>query len=440
MAASVSAPHYRIHMPYWPSPLWYEPAGDVHSRMSELLWRLGNPQQQLPTPVHVAGTNGKGSTIAFLRSFLQSAGLRVHAYTSPHLQHFEERILLSDVPIQPTALHALLERVRVRCGDDLVVKFFEGTTAAAFLAFSETPADASLIECGMGGAFDATNGITNPACTIITPISMDHVDFLGPTLADIALHKAGILKAGVPCIVGPQLPEALAVIEHMAERIGAPLLVFGKHWASQLIEQDGAVLLRYVDAHGEVLLPAPALPGAHQAINAGMAIAALTVLDQLDVSGEAVMQGLTQVQWPARLERITHGPLFATLNDGWELWLDGGHNPDGAQAIAAHAAEHWQGMPLYLIFGTTRGKAVIAMLEPLLPLMQQAIAVPVRLVDERLSTVSAQSALRSSGKKAKSHRPVIDQVAAVIILQHALDSERGTGTPPGTTLSPNEGL
>jgi dihydrofolate synthase/folylpolyglutamate synthase len=378
MAVSVPASsRFRIHMPHWPQPLWHEPAGTVQSRMQELLARLDHPQQRMPLPVHVAGTNGKGSTIAFLRAFLQSAGLAVHAYTSPHLQYFEERIVIAGEQIRPTALHSVLERVRAAAGDDIAVKFFEGTTAAAFLVFAENPADATLIECGMGGRDDSTNQVAEPACCIITPISFDHTEYLGSTLADIALHKAGILKPGVPCIVGPQMPEALTVIEQEAARVGAPLLVFGKHWAAQIVMEDGESFLRYVDAHGEVILPAPALAGAHQAANAGMAIAALTVLDTLDVPGEAVAEGLQTAHWPARFERITQGMHAPNLPPGWELWVDGGHNPAGAEMAAHHIGAEWVDKPTYLIFGTTKGKALAPMLAPLAAVVKAALAVPV---------------------------------------------------------------
>ena len=373
----MSAP-YRIHMPHWPEPPFEEPEGTMHTRMRELLWRLGNPQDRLPPTIHVAGTNGKGSTIAFLRAFLESASYRVHVYTSPHLHRFEERIRVAGQLVSPEALHLLLERCRAACGDDLRMKFFEGTTAAAMLAFAEIPADILLVETGMGGREDPTNLLSIAAATILTPIGLDHVEYLGPSLEHIAWHKAGILKAGVPCIVGPQSAGALAVIEAEAEKIGAPLLVFGRHWAAQKLEAEGQDCLRYADAHGEALLPLPNLPGAHQIVNAGMAIAALTLLDDFEISAEAVEDGLQEAEWPARLERIRTGKLAAMLPEHTELWVDGGHNEGGAAAIAAHMAEAWQDRPTHLIFGTTRGKALAPMLLHLLPLVASAHAVPVQ--------------------------------------------------------------
>ncbi len=369
---------FRIEMPHWPQPLWHTPPGAPLERMRRVLARLGNPQERLPPVIQVAGTNGKGSTIAFLRAMLEAAGYRVHAYTSPHLHRFAERIRLQGRLIGEAELTRALEATRAACGEDIPVTFFEGTTAAAYLAMSQSPADIALIETGMGGRDDPTNLLPTAILSLITPIDYDHTEFLGPTLAEIAAHKAGILKAGIPAIIGPQGPEALAVIARRAEEIGAPLLVHGRDWAAERAIADGQEWLRYADAHGEAALPMPALAGEHQAINAGMAIAALTTLEDFTVEAEAVVRGLAEVQWPGRLERITQGALAAALPLGWELWMDGGHNPHGAQAVAHHLASAWTDKPTTLIFGTTRGKELAPMLAPLLAQMQDAWAVPVR--------------------------------------------------------------
>lgn len=369
---SSSAPH--IHMPHWPTPLWREPVGFSLERMAELLRRLGNPQNDLPPVVQVAGTNGKGSSIAFLRAMLEAAGYAVHAYTSPHLHRFEERIRLRGELIGERELFQALETARAACGDDLAVTFFEGTTAAAYLAMAQIPADIALIETGMGGRDDPTNILPTAIVSIITTIDYDHTEFLGSTLAGIAAHKAGILKPSVPAIIAPQLPEALAVIETHAAGVGAPLLIHGRDWAAEM-DAEGLI---YADAHGQVLLPCPALPGAHQATNAGAAIAALTVLEDFAVDQDAVQRGLAQVEWPGRLEKITQGSIAALLPEGWELWLDGGHNPAGARALADHIAQTWHDRLVHLIFGTTRGKELSAMLAPLLPHVASVTAVPVR--------------------------------------------------------------
>ncbi len=335
---------------------------------------MGNPQMRLPPVVQVAGTNGKGSTIAFLRAMLEAAGYRVHAYTSPHLHRFEERIRLAGELIAERALFRALESARAACGDDLAVTFFEGTTAAAYLAMASTPADIALIETGMGGRMDPTNLLPTAIASIITPVGLDHTEFLGPTLADIAHHKAGIVHRGVPLILGPQAVQVQEIMIAAADAAGAPVLQHGRDWACEC-HPEGLV---FEDTHGQALLPFPALSGAHQAINAGMAIATLTALADFTVNEEAVCQGLVRVEWPGRLERLHEGPLAAQLPLGWEVWMDGGHNAQGAHAIAAHIATAWKDRPVHLIFGTTQGKDLESMLAPLLPLVESAWAVPVR--------------------------------------------------------------
>lgn len=362
----------KIIMPHWPKNLWNTPPGEPLDRMAVLLEALDNPHTKLPPVIHVAGTNGKGSTIAMLRAIFEAAGLSVHAYTSPHIRDFRERITLAGETIGETALFELLERCRM-ANEERPITFFEATTAAAFLAFSETPADIVLIETGMGGTNDPTNVIEKPRLSIITSISFDHMEYLGQTLEEIAEHKAGILKPEVPAIISFQAEEALAAIKQYAEKINAPLMIYGTHWAVQK-SSDG---FYYADAYGQVELPAPALPGPHQLINAGNAIAALSTLEEFEISGDHIAAGLRWVQWPGRLERISRGPLMSDIPDNWEVWFDGGHNMAAGHMLAVQAQEHWNDKPLHIIFGTTRGKQVGPMLEPLNALATSMTAVPV---------------------------------------------------------------
>ncbi|MGK2872986.1 MAG: bifunctional folylpolyglutamate synthase/dihydrofolate synthase [Alphaproteobacteria bacterium] len=322
-------------------------------RMGRLLQRMDSPHMRLPPTIHVAGTNGKGSTVAFMRAILESAGLRVHVYTSPHLQRFHERIRLAGQLISETELCArLLECERVNAGDPIT--FFEITTVAALLAFAETPADILLLEVGLGGRLDTTNVIPRAAVTVITPVDLDHQQFLGDTLAEIAAEKAGILKPGTPAIIGPQKPDAAQVIEARAATLGAPLLIHGQDWTTY--SEHGRLVFQYAD--GLLDLPLPALVGQHQLSNAGTAIAAVLALPDFEIGSDAIARGLRTVEWPGRLQRLGFGPLLAALPEGAELWLDGGHNPAAAVAMASALAEleERHPLPLYLICGMLTSK------------------------------------------------------------------------------------
>ncbi len=322
-------------------------------RMTRLLQRMDSPHLRLPPVIHVAGTNGKGSAVAFMRAILESAGLRVHVYTSPHLQRFHERIRLAGQLISEAELCArLLECERVNAGDPIT--FFEITTVAALLAFAGTPADILLLEVGLGGRLDTTNVIAQAAVTVITPVDLDHQQFLGETLAEIAGEKAGILKAGTPAIIGPQKPAAAAVIEARAAKLGAPLLVHGQDWMTY--SEHGRLVFQYAD--GLLDLPLPALVGQHQLSNAGTAIAAVLALPDFKIGSDAIAQGLRSVEWPGRLQRLGGGPLLAALPAGAELWLDGGHNPAAALVVASALAEleERHPLPLYLVCGMLTSK------------------------------------------------------------------------------------
>jgi dihydrofolate synthase / folylpolyglutamate synthase len=340
-------------------------------RVLRLLDALGNPQDRLPPVIHVAGTNGKGSTLAFLRAFLEAAGLSVHVYTSPHLVQFNERIRVAGRLIDEAALVALLEEVeRVNAGAPIT--FFEITTALAFLAFARHPADATLIETGLGGRFDATNVVARPAVTAITPVSLDHQHFLGDTVAKIAFEKAGILKPGAPAVIAPQTAEAQSVIEARARAVGAPLFRYGVEWDCG---PDGAGLL--YRGRRTLGLPPPGLPGRHQFDNAGTALACLDCLPDIAVGEDALARGMTQVAWPARLQHLRQGPLVEALPADCELWLDGAHNQAGGAALGAVAAG-WRDRSLRLVFGMIATHDPAGFLPPLAPYVasMQTVAIP----------------------------------------------------------------
>ena len=324
-------------------------------RVWRLLDALGNPQNDLPPVIHIAGTNGKGSTQAMIRAGLEAAGKTVHAYTSPHLARFHERIRLAGNLITEEHLTAVLDECYAANGSDAIT-YFEITTCAALLAMARTPADYTLLEVGLGGRLDATNVIDQPALTVITPISIDHEQYLGDTLAKIAGEKAGIIKHRVPCVVGPQPDEALEVIEAVAARHGAPLLAHGQHWHAT--QERGRLI--YQDETGLLDLPLPNLPGAHQIENAGAALAALRHLTMGDAAFEAAV---TRAFWPARMQRLQTGPLTDAAPHA-EVWLDGGHNPAAGQALARHLAS-LPARPTYLICGMLNTKDIAGYLTPL---------------------------------------------------------------------------
>ena len=328
-------------------------------RIERLLAALDSPQDRLPPVIHVAGTNGKGSTVATLRACLEAAGYRVHVYTSPHLVRFNERIRIAGALIEDDALAELLEECE-RANGGAPITFFEIVTTVAFLAFSRTPADFTLLEVGLGGRNDTTNVVRQPAVTAITPVSLDHQAFLGDTVAAIAGEKAGILKPGVPAVTGPQTEEAAAVIAARAGAITAPLYRWEEEWRCA----PAANGMRYEGARWRLDLPLPSLPGAHQIANAGTAIACLEQLRGVSLPEAAIADGLRHIEWPARLQRLKRGPLVNRLGAGWELWLDGGHNPSAGAALAATAAR-WRDRPLYLVVGMLNTKDAAGFLAPL---------------------------------------------------------------------------
>jgi len=330
------------------------------TRVERMLKVLGNPEECLPPVIHVAGTNGKGSTIAYLRAILEAAGFRVHAYTSPHLVKFNERIRLNGELITEDALSELLEACEdANAGEPIT--FFEITTAAAFVAFASIPSDIVLLETGLGGRLDTTNVIKAPALTVLTPISHDHHQFLGTTLAEIAREKAGILKPGHPCVVARQPEEAMESIVARADDIGVALFVQDEDWS---VREEGGRLV-YEGPRTKRVSPLPNLPGVHQIENAGLALAALDRLPKFPVSEDNLKTGISNTCWPGRLQQLQQGPLVESLPDGWELWLDGGHNPSAGEAIATYAKANWAGQSLHLVCGMLNSKSCAEYLRPL---------------------------------------------------------------------------
>ncbi len=356
-------------------------------RVWRLLDRLGNPQDSLPPVIHIAGTNGKGSTLAMIRAGLEGAGLTCHAYTSPHLARFHERIRLAGELISEPDLSAVLDECYAANGGDDIT-YFEITTCAALLAMSRVPADYTLLEVGLGGRLDATNVIARPALTVITPVSNDHEQFLGDTLAKIAGEKAGILKRGVACVVGPQADAAMEVIEARAARVGAPLIAQGQHWHA--VEERGRLVFQ--DETGLADLPLPNLPGAHQVENAG---AALAVLRHLGLGEAAQEAAVTRAEWPARMQRLRSGALAEAAPEA-ELWLDGGHNAAAGQALGRHLAT-LPARPTYLVCGMLNTKDIAGYLAPLAAQARSLTAVSIPGEANTLPAEDTAEAARALG-------------------------------------------
>ncbi len=382
-------------------------------RMWSLLARLEHPERKLPPVIHVAGTNGKGSTIAFMRAILEAAGQDVHVYTSPHLVRFNERFRLAAEGggkfVGDEELRATVEECeRVNAGDPITV--FEITTAAGMLLFSRHPADVLLLEVGLGGRLDATNVVDAPLLSVITPVSLDHADYLGDSIESVAAEKAGILKRGVRAVIGPQVPEAMAVIERAAERVRAPLRVAGEFWNAS--EEHRRLV--YQDEGGLLDLPGPKLIGRHQYVNAGIAVAALRA-SGLRIPHRAFETGLLKAEWPARMQRLTQGSLVDQAPHDSEIWLDGGHNPDGGRAVAASLAdiEERAPKPLIMIVGMLGTKDFEGYLRHFSGLALRLYAVPVPNADKSLSPGQIADAANRLGIPAESASDVEAALAAI---------------------------
>ena len=403
-------------------------------RVERLLGLLDNPQRRLPPVIHIAGTNGKGSTIAMLRALYEASGRKVHADTSPHLVRYNERFYIAGKEIEDAPLVDILEECE-RANAGTPITHFEITTAAAFLAFSRIPADILLLEVGLGGRFDATNVIDKPAVSVITPVSMDHMAFLGDTIEKIAFEKAGILKPRVPAVIGPQEPAALAVIKARAAEVGAPLYCYGQEWTiaeggNGMLFSTGGKTRRY---------PRPGLLGAHQVLNAGQALMAADLAEEsLETTERARAKGIAEASWPARMQHLENGVLVEYLNSGSSLWVDGGHNESAGEAVAkildSWAAEPGA-LPVYLLFGSLNTRDPVCYLKHMRGRAQRLYVLPIPGTENSLTedelmdgakraalpaipVSTVQQALRDSQKKGKSVRFLI--CGSLYLAGHAL--------------------
>lgn len=368
------------------------------TRVTRFLSELGNPHLKLPPVIHVAGTNGKGSTIAFMKAIAEAHSLKVHVATSPHLVHINERIVLAGHEITDQALITLIEEcMDANKGQDIT--FFEMIMAITFLAFARTPADLVLLETGMGGRYDATNVIPNPAATVITVISHDHKEFLGDDITGITGEKCGIMKPGVPCVITrqPDTPEREIILQEIqshALSTGAPLHLFGTDWASET--KKGR--MRFKADSIEYDLPAPSLLGTHQIHNAGAAIEALRVSQVLRLDPEKISTGLGQVSWPARLQRIENTAFSGINLDGWQIFLDGGHN-DSAGEILAQQCERWKadtGQAVHLVIGMLERKDAVAFVRPMTSCLSSITTIPVPHEPSSLSPDALAEKIKSA--------------------------------------------
>jgi dihydrofolate synthase / folylpolyglutamate synthase len=388
-------------------------------RTQRLLERLGHPEHELPPVIHVAGTNGKGSTIAYLRAIMEAAGLRVHAYTSPSLVRLNERFRLGrygrGVLVRDDELFATLERCE-RANAGAPITMFEVETAAALCLFAQHPADVVLLEVGLGGRLDATNVIDAPLASVIAPISMDHTEFLGDTLMTIAGEKAGIIKRHVPVITAEQSPEAMAVIEQRANRLRAPLHAAGQEWH---VNMERARLV-YQDEHGLMDLPAPRIFGRHQFDNAGLAIATLRAQNMLRVEAAAFEAGVINAEWPARMQRLVSGVLLNAAPQGCEIWLDGAHNAEGGRVAAAALAdlEERVSRPLVLIVGMMANKDAKAFLANFAGLTRQILAVQIPQRENAMPPGRLAEAARQLGMRLEMADCVEDALSSLARLAY----------------------
>ncbi len=393
-------------------------------RMQSILPALGDPHLRTPPVIHVAGTNGKGSTIAFMRAVLEAAGKHVHVYTSPHLVRFHERIRLAGRLVDEERLVDAFRRCEAaNAGRPITV--FEITTAAAFLLFAETPADVLLLEVGLGGRYDATNVVPGPAASVITPVSLDHMEYLGDTIPKIALEKAGIVKRGAPVIIADQSLEGQAVIEAEAARVrSGPVRVGGQDFGAH--EENGRLV--YQDERGLLDLPLPRLPGRHQHLNAATAIAALREVFGDALPDQAFARGMTEVYWPGRLQRLT-GHVLKLAPAGADVWLDGGHNEDGGRVLAAALAEmnDRNPRPLFMVAGMLSTKDSTAFFRAFVGLASRVFAIGIRGQEAARSPedVAAQAAL--AGLKAEVASGLPEALARI--------GKAADGTPPRIVIA-----
>lgn len=378
-------------------------------RIKQLLAKLGNPHKRLPPVFHMAGTNGKGSSCAYLRACLEAAGYHVHVYSSPHLVRFNERIRIKGALISDEDLAALLHEVLNANGDDQI-SFFEATTAAAFLAFSRTKADATIIEVGLGGRLDATNVIEQPTICGVAQLGIDHQAFLGNTLEVIAREKLGIAKTGTPIILSRYADEINSIARDCAHNVGATPLSRGQEWDVAAHENG----LLYSDSQGTLLLPTPALIGTHQSDNAALATAMLRHQSQLRLTDQNIQDGIRQATWPARMQKLREGPLHALLPKGSQLWLDGGHNEAAAHAVSAALRQLMSnGQPVAMVLGMLSNKPLESFLRPFAGLVSHVYGVPIaNHAHHSAKAIAAQAqALHMHGVSADHPAEALRQIA-----------------------------
>lgn len=381
-------------------------------RMRRVLERLGSPEKRVPPVIHVAGTNGKGSTIAFLRAMLEAAGQSVHVYTSPNLVRVNERFRLGSPAGGMLVSDADLAEALAECeraNGDAPITLFEIETAAAFVLFARHPADYLLLEVGLGGRLDATNVVERPLASVVTPVSMDHVEFLGDTIEKIAAEKAGVFREGAPAVIAPQSDLVAAVLERHAERARAPLHAAGQQWNAGV--EHGRLV--YQDEKGLLDMPPPKLFGRHQFDNAGTAIAALRA-GGVNLPARAIEQGLMRAEWPARLQRLTSGKLVSLAPAGAELWLDGGHNADGGRAIAAALGdlEERVSRPLVLVVGMLSTKDRSAFLRNFTGLVRRVFGVPIHQ-EKGVPADEIAASARAAGMPADAPGSIEDALKAI---------------------------
>lgn len=396
-----------IKMPHWPIPLGRKPIELGLERIKLLLAELGNPQDKLPPVIHITGTNGKGSTTAFTRSIFEAAGYKVHSYTSPHLVCFNERINILGCNIEDNFLYEINEECRIAAEKlKLELTFFEGTTAAAFLAFSRVPADLLLLEVGMGGRLDATNVIERPAMSIITSISLDHVDFLGDDLIKIAYEKAGIIKQDCPCVISQQYKEVAEFIHKITWQRNSPCFSFEYDW---MIEPGLYRSKKRTIEIGEL-----SLAGVHQYLNAGNAITAAIHLKQFNISDEHIVKGLSSAVWPARLQRLKEGSF--KLPKDWQMWVDGAHNEAGAHVISVWL-EDQETMPTYMIFGMTKGRDCQAFLASFVGKIDHLFGVLIESEPSSYNGEFVSNEAKKAGINATSCESIEDAIRKIVSME-----------------------
>ncbi len=377
-------------------------------RLYPLLQKLGNPHLNLPPVIHIAGTNGKGSVAAYLRAILEAAGYAVHVYTSPHLLRFNERIRLAGELIQDQELLDRIQDCHNLCKGEPIT-FFELTTAAAFGAFRDHPADALILETGMGGRLDATNVVPNPALTVITPISIDHAEYLGDSIAKIAVEKAAIQKPGAISVIGPQSIEALSAIESFAAARGIVLHRCGLEWWAF----KAADKIDYRSQKQAITLPLPKLPGLHQIDNAATSLAAAESLTGFSISQGAIQSGILSAEWPARLQRLHRAESALNLPDGCEIWLDGGHNPAAAFSLA-ETLKSWDARPCRLVWGMLKNKDAKGFISPFQGVVAAVAAVPIEGEDNAATAQELCAIAESAGIESFAAMNFMEAVRALV--------------------------